>query len=245
MPLYQSLTYIKKKVEELLNAPVEIYLDSIGKDDVKEGVYISLLYTEEEKTLKNNNFLQPYYEGTDEAKELKGYSKVGPKIYLNLYVLITSCVQDYGEALKHISQVIAGFRNKNVFIRRVEKENGKLVVKENDFGDNFEKLEKLIFDIHTLNFDQNSSLWQSIGTKLYPYIVYKVRTIAFAPTGDTDKKALIKDIWGYVHPSSDPKNDAEKYKENIKTSKQSEVINKKNNIVIVNSREELPSRKQN
>ena len=45
MPLYQALTYIKKKVEGMLNAPnEETYLDSIGKDDVKEGVFVSLLY---------------------------------------------------------------------------------------------------------------------------------------------------------------------------------------------------------
>ena len=58
MPLHQALTYIKKNVEEILNAPnVDVYLDSIGKDDVKEGVYVSLLYAEEEKTLKNNDYL--------------------------------------------------------------------------------------------------------------------------------------------------------------------------------------------
>ena len=61
MPLYQALTYIKKKVEGMLNTPnVEIYLDSVGKDDVKEGVYVSLLYAEEEKTLKNNGIIRDF-----------------------------------------------------------------------------------------------------------------------------------------------------------------------------------------
>ena len=196
MPLHQSLTYIKKKVEEMLNTPnVETYLDSIGKDDVKEGVYVSLLYAEEEKTLKNNEYLQTYYEKENPSK-VEGYRKVNPKLYLNLYVLVASLCSPYEEALKHISCVIAGFRQKNVF-GRFEKEDGTV---SDDFGEGFELLDKLIFDIHTLSFDQHNSLWQTIGGKQYPYILYKVKAIAFVePETEPDMKPVQK-IFGLIKP---------------------------------------------
>lgn len=196
MPLYQALTYIKKQVEDLLNTPnVETYLDSIGKDDVKEGVYVSLLYAEEEKTLKNNDYLQTYYE-KENPNKVEGYRKVNPKLYLNLYILIASSCSPYEEALKHISCIIAGFRQKNVF-GRFKKEDGTV---SDDFGEGFELLDKLVFDIHTLSFDQHNSLWQTIGGKQYPCIVYKVREIAFAePQTGPDMKPIQK-VLGLIKP---------------------------------------------
>lgn len=233
MPLHQSLTFIKQKVEAMIKAStVETYLDSIGKDDVKEGVYVSLLYAEEEKTLKNNEYMQTYYEGNDKTKAIVGYANVGPKIYLNLYVLIVSTYTPYEEALKHISSIIAGFRNKNVY-RRFKNDEDKIV---DELGNGFEILDKLVFDIHTLNFEQNSSLWQSIGTKLYPYIVYKVRAIAFVPTDDMKIQLPVEKILGYVHSSDDPKNEATEYKKSVGTLETSEPINKKGRIEIINSK---------
>jgi len=178
MPIYQSLTYIKSKVEEALGSVsgphVEVFLDSIAKDDIKQGVYVSLLYEEEEKTLKNNDYLQKYYEPTN-PNQIKGYRKVNPSIFLNLYVLILSTHDPYDEALKQISRVISYFRKKNVFNKR-RKENGKDI---DDFGEDYPGLDKLVLDLHTLTFEQNNSLWQTLGTKLYPYVVYKVTMAAY------------------------------------------------------------------
>jgi len=182
MPIYQTLTYIKNKVQKALNdsvggSSVEVYLDSIAKDkdDVKQGVYVSLLYEEEEKTLKNNDYLQTYYEPND-SSQIKGYRKVNPSIFLNLYVLILSNHTPYEEGLKQISNVISYFRQNNVFSKQ-RKENGHDI---NDFVDiPKSKLHKLILNLHTLTFEQNNSLWQTLGTKLYPYVVYKVTMAAY------------------------------------------------------------------
>lgn len=208
MPLHQSLTYIKSKVEEIINdSRMEIYLDSIAKDDVKEGVYVSLLYAEEEKTLKNNDYMQTYYDDKN-PKQIMGYRKVNPKIFLNLYVLILSTHSPYDEALKQISSIISGFRKKNVFVRQKD-DTGKDI---DDFGkNNYPKLNKLILDLHTLSFEQNNSLWQTIGSKLYPYIVYKVTMIAYAeemtkPDTEPVKKVLelVKPITENLKEGSDP-----------------------------------------
>lgn len=198
MPLHQSLTYIKKKIEEMLNTPnVDVYLDSIGKDDVKEGVYVSLLYAEEEKTLKNNDYLQTYYEKENPSK-VEGYRKVNPKLYLNLYVLIVSSYTPYEEALKHISRIVAGIRTKNVYGKY--RDGGVL---HDDFDSDYDKLEKLVFDIHTLTFEQNNSLWQTIGSKLCPYVIYKVKMAAFAETKTVPDMVPIKRVLGLVEPIGD------------------------------------------
>ena len=69
-----------------------------------------------------------------------------------------------------------------------------------DFGEGFELLDKLVFDIHTLSFEQHNSLWQTIGGKQYPCIVYKVRAIAFAePQTGSDIKPIQK-VLGLIKP---------------------------------------------
>ena len=44
MPIYQALTFIHSKVKEAIkdynkNSSIEVYLDSIAKEDIKQGVY--------------------------------------------------------------------------------------------------------------------------------------------------------------------------------------------------------------
>lgn len=246
MPLHQSLTYIKKKVEEFLSSfNVETYLDSINKDDVKEGVYVSLLYAEEEKTLKNNEYLQAYYD-TENPNKVEGYRKVNPKLFLNLYVLIASSYSPYEEALKHISRIIAGFRRKNVY-GKFKKEDGSV---SDDFGESFDLLNKLVLDINTLSFDQNNSLWQTIGSKQYPYIIYKVKTIAFVePESKPDMKPIQK-IFGLIKPmnagqieGSDAiitdtiQLDAEKSQKEQMVNDIFELIKGDHSVIIVNSKD--------
>ncbi len=106
--LHQALSFIKDLIEEELKRlfpTIDVFLDNICKEDNKEkGVYITLLHTEEEKTLKNNEYLQTYYL---ENKEIDGYRKVNPKLYLNLYVMVSSYDTNYEESLKHISHIIS------------------------------------------------------------------------------------------------------------------------------------------
>ena len=209
MPIYQTLTYIKNKVQKALNdsvggSSVEVYLDSIAKDkdDVKQGVYVSLLYEEEEKTLKNNDYLQTYYEPND-SSQIKGYRKVNPSIFLNLYVLILSNHTPYEEGLKQISNVISYFRQNNVFSKQ-RKENGHDI---NDFVDiPKSKLHKLILNLHTLTFEQNNSLWQTLGTKLYPYVVYKVTMAAYVEEETEPDMVPVKKVIDVIKPIAKTQN---------------------------------------
>lgn len=185
MQLSQALTFVQDRVKTIFAtdnsiSSDEIMLDVLDKDNVSEGIYISLLYAEEEKTLRNNSYMQTYYRDNNPINEVEGYRKVNPKLYMNLYVMIVSTKASYQEAIKQISRIISAFQAKNVFLsnREVVNENGTTIV--NEFGRDKNLLDKLVFEINTLTFEQNNSLWQTLGGKIHPYIIYKVKVVAFA-----------------------------------------------------------------
>lgn len=262
MPIYQALTYIQSKVKDAMkdyykNPSIEVYLDSIAKDgdDGKQGVYVSLLYEEEEKTLKNNDYLRTYYEPKD-TSQIKGYRKVNPSIFLNLYVLILSNHSPYDEGLKQISSVISYFRQNNVFSKQ-RKENGQDI---NDFaGIPYSKLHKLILNLHTLTFEQNNSLWQTLGSKLYPYVIYKVTMAAYVDDATESNMVPVKKVIEAIRPimksgSTEGSDatitdvdviEAEKLQKTLEKEKMRNKLfdgndegeNKSNRIIVVNSKE--------
>ena len=71
---------------------------------------------------------------------------------------------DYAEALKQISHLITLFQGKNVF----EKE---------DFPSDI-NLESLIIEFYSLSLEQNNNMWQTLGSKLVPSALYKIKLIS-------------------------------------------------------------------
>lgn len=259
MPIHEALTYIQSKVKKAVvssdfngNSSVEVFLDSIDKDDLKQGLYVSLLFEEEEKTLKNNDYLRTHYfkpgephYNPDNTKNIKGYSKVNPSIFLNLYVLILSTHSPYSEGLKQISSVISYFRRNNVFSRQ-RKVNGQDV---DDFGSSFPSLDKLSLDLHTLTFEQNNALWQTLGSKLYPYVIYKATMVAYAEKESEPDMVPIKKVVELVKPmtefgivnDSDETNvavvDEEELQKTLNKLVDDKEEDKSKRIIVINSKE--------
>lgn len=253
MPLNQSLSFIRERVKTILEeagfvgeggkslSEEHVKLDVPDKDNLSEGVYIGLLYTEEEKTLRNSTYLQTYYK-KDDPSAIEGYHKVNPKLYLNLYVLILSVSDTYTEALKHISCVISAFQKKSVFVKLQkteydeEKQEEVVVTVQNDFGNKYASLEKMVFEINTLTFEQNNSLWQTLGGKIYPYIIYKVKMVAFAEAkAAADMKPIDKRI-GLVKPVASAAPRTDEGAEVMKADKES-VENQKKRIEVYSEME--------
>ena len=88
-----------------------------------------------------------------------------PKIYLNLYLLITAKQTDYSEALKVLSFIIQFFQHKYVF----DTQNSPLLDP---------KIERLVLDLHTLNFEQMNHLWGILGGKYVPSVLYRMRVVS-------------------------------------------------------------------
>jgi hypothetical protein len=131
-----------------------------------------LVNVEEERIPKNPENFQ---------KTSSGVVYKNPKVFLNLYVLFISNKSDYEESLKNLSYIIQFFQSSNVFdgIRNPNLDP---------------RIEKLISDLISMNFEQMNHLWGMLGGKYVPSVLYKVRTIAVDEGLQDGSGEFIKEI---------------------------------------------------
>ena len=159
-----ALKFLKDYLnQEITNPANPVVLGNITKDTdiVPDKIHLSLVQVEEEKILREVNHRRRVNPGDD------FFTTVNPEIHLNLFVLVTYqyTSKNYEEALKQLSNVIITLQGKNVFT----KPDFMLPV--------YEPLQQLVVDLYTQSLDQNSNLWQALGEKLSPSLLYKVRVI--------------------------------------------------------------------
>lgn len=133
--------------------------DSIGLPENK--VVLSLIFLEEERLSKS----QDHYLRTPDGK----ISSANPPLKFNLYVLFAAHFNNtnYSEALKMLSLTVRFFQGRNVF----DAKSYPLLS---------EDLDRLIVDLYTQPMDQQSQLWQALGGKFLPSVMYKIRLVTFA-----------------------------------------------------------------
>ena len=141
-----------------------VVLGNITKesDIVPDKVHLSLVNVEEEKILKEVNYSRRINPGDN------FYSVVNPEIHLNLYILVTYQYdgKNYEEALKQLGNVAAVLQGKYVFS------------KPDFIKPAYEVLQQIVVELYTQTIDQNSNMWQALGEKLSPSVLYKLRVIA-------------------------------------------------------------------
>ena len=106
------------------------------------------------------------------SKSPDNYRKVGqdkieyrqPKVYLNLYLLFAVNISTYSEALKHLALVIQFFQHRYLFTTATSPALDP-------------KIEKLILELHSLNFEQLNHMWGVLGGKYIPSVLYKMRVV--------------------------------------------------------------------
>jgi hypothetical protein len=129
--------------------------DSAANNDLEEKVILTLVNLEEERMLRNPE----KFTRVEDRLEQRN-----PKIFLNLYCLFAVNKSKYIEALKYLSFVIQFFQHRSVF---------------NHVTDPLldAKIEKLLLELYTINFEQINHLWGTLGGKYYPSALYKMRLI--------------------------------------------------------------------
>lgn len=165
----EALGFLEKELKSYLS----VKLNSGSEDVIKVGnivkvidgdgdtstnatrALISLVNIEEDRLMKSPD----NYRKADERIIYKN-----PKVYLNLYLLITAKQADYAEALKVLSYIIQFFQHKFVF----DTLNSPLLDP---------KIERLVLDLHSLNFEQMNHLWGILGGKYMPSVLYKMRVV--------------------------------------------------------------------
>tara|TARA_X000001036_G_scaffold439995_1_gene493580 strand:- start:805 stop:1581 length:777 start_codon:yes stop_codon:yes gene_type:complete len=137
-------------------------------------VVCSLVNVEEETTLK----------ATAGTTSLGGaFVKSSPDIYVNLTVIFSSYFvgKNYVEALKFLSGVIYFFQGKPIFTN------------DNTPGLS-DNVEKAVFDLTSLSFHDLSAVFQMMGSKYLPSVVYRIRMLTFSTDNMEDTIPSISGI---------------------------------------------------
>ena len=121
---------------------------------------LSLVNVEEERLAKSsNNFVR-----VNDKVEYKN-----PKIFLNLYCLFAVNHTSYDTSLQYLSLIMQFFQYRNFINHKNTPPDNGLALDQ--------KIDRLIFDMISMNFEQVNHLWATLGGKYLPSVLYKVRMV--------------------------------------------------------------------
>jgi len=133
---------------------------------------LSLVNVEEDRVAKQQeNFVK-----TDISTRYKS-----PQLYLNLYILIAVNRTLYSDSLTWLNYILQFFQYQNVFTPISHPALDS-------------RIQKLIVDLYSLNFEQVNHLWSTLGGKYLPSVLYKVRQITVDEDITTSEGGFIKQI---------------------------------------------------
>lgn len=140
--------------------------------DVKNKAVLSLVNIEEDRIARQ----QENYVKTNTSTVYKS-----PPIHLNLFILFSVNRGRYDECLNFLSNIIQFFQYQNVFTPITHPSLDS-------------RIQKLMVDLHTLNFEQSNHLWSILGGKYLPSVMYKVRQLTLDEDLTISESGLIKEI---------------------------------------------------
>ena len=165
--VFDALDFLRTQLTNSQLAPIGL-IDNVAVRNIqREGepvnnpannnVFITLVNIEEEKHLRGQA-PHYHYQSSDQ------FLILNPELNLNLYVLFSAYCTQYTEALRCVQYVIRFFQSRNVF--------------ENIPNANNPTIEKLILELQSQTLDQNASMWQQLGGRYVPSVLYKARLVS-------------------------------------------------------------------
>jgi hypothetical protein len=139
-------------------------------------ILISLVNISEETSMKNN----PDYIS---VKNNLTTFKNAP-VNLNLYVMFTSFMTNYENALIYLSLVLTFFQGKFYF----NFKNSTTTVE--GLPDDFH----IILDMFNLGFEQLNYVWSTFGGKQHPFVCYKVRLLKMERESISEVTGVISEV---------------------------------------------------
>lgn len=172
--IYPALSYIREALNESFRNEFSItenkvVLSNIINPDgstvakIENKIVFFLLNLDEEAALKNNI-------NRHSTHESGGFNKKKPNIYLNLHIIFCANFigANYTEGLRYLSALIRFFQNKNIL--------------KPDFATSNPNDNKLLVELCKLDYSDMSHVWSSIGSKMLPSAVYKIRLLSMEDT---------------------------------------------------------------
>lgn len=125
-------------------------------------------------------------------KEDKKIVKLNPPVELDLFILFVAHQSNYETALRDLSGVISFFQSNSVFDElRFPSLNSAVVDAENK---PWRLIEKLIFNLYSLSFEQQNNLWAMLGSKYIPSAVYKMKMLTVFDTKSRERAVPITEL---------------------------------------------------
>jgi len=178
----QLNTYIEevKKPGDIVESPYVILqnISRLDEDALKttNKVLISLVNIAEESSMKNN----PDYALV--RNNLVNYSN--PPINLNLFIMITSFMTNYENALIYLSYAITFFQGKFSFTLKDS------ITEVEGLPEDFH----IILDLYSLGFEQLNYVWSTFGGKQHPFVCFKVRLVKMERDSTREIHGVIKEV---------------------------------------------------
>jgi hypothetical protein len=150
-----------------------------GQNPLDNKIILSLVNLQEEATLKN----QPYFKKYELDTEYEN-----PPVFINLFLLFSITTSNYKNALIYLSHIIGFFQGKRIFTNKntpIPIVNPKIEDME-DF--------RLIMDLYSPTFEESNYLWSSLGGKLFPSALYKLRIVSLKKQQTQETRKTIQEI---------------------------------------------------
>jgi hypothetical protein len=118
--------------------------------------------------------------------------KLNPPVELDLFILFAAHKVNYETALRDLSAVISFFQSNPTFDEQRYPSLNTSV--EDPLKKPWQVIEKLIFNLYSLSFEQQNNLWAMLGSKYIPSVVYKMKMLTVFDTKSGEKAAPITEI---------------------------------------------------
>ncbi|WP_183576350.1 DUF4255 domain-containing protein [Mucilaginibacter sp. X5P1] len=170
--------FLRVKYQDQSNSIDYIQLNNIAWNDqsisqpTTNNAFITLVNIEEDRVSKSpDNYIRTN----------TGIVYQNPTIFLNLYVLFAANLNSYEESLTRLSYIIQFFQFQNVFTTL-------------DSPGLPQGIDKLIFDLKTLSFQDLNNLWGILGSKYLPSVVYILRLVTITSDFEMGNVPLLHEI---------------------------------------------------
>jgi len=168
-------TYIVKKEPAMFRNEIAVIPSSlmktdgtfaIGSQSESFRIIMTLINLEEDRISDS----QSYFQKVNDKVQF-----INPPVNLNAFVLFSALGDNYLSDLRLLSYIISFFQAYPVF----DEEGFPQLNNKVEAGKTWQKIGKLIVNLHALTMEQQNNMWASVGAKHMPSVVYKIRTISF------------------------------------------------------------------
>lgn len=135
-----------------------------GNDTFK--IILTLVNLEEDRIAES----QQYFQKVNDRIQVNN-----PPLNLNLHVLFSVFTSNYVSGLRLLSYVIGFFQSHSVF----DTETHPHLNNKTDTGKPWQRIGRIVADLHPISFEQQNNLWAALGAKYMPSVIYRIRTVTF------------------------------------------------------------------